>query len=436
MTPGLTMAPLINRRRLSRLGSVAGMQLAVQGLSFLCGIVIVRLLDPGQYGLYTLALSLVGMALVLGDLGLSSAVMAQTGRLLDDGAQRGQLLAQARRLQRPLVMASFAVLAPAALGLLVHQGHEVGLSLLMLSVVAGTAALQLHAQLGTAVGRVLGQVAFLQQLELLSHAGRLALLLLVALAGLTQWLTVGALAACLVSLVVGAVYAWALAGRTPSWAPRPVAPGTEHDAALRRLVRAQAPNSVYFVFSSQAAVWLVALFGDAERVAEVGALGRHSALFVVITAVSATLVLPFFSRHERVAVLRAGLWAVNVFFALLFVALLMLAAAAPQSLLWVLGSHYAGLQRELPWMLAAGTLAAWGGTLYSIGSARGWVLPFSIAAPAGVLATVLAAQAVDLSTVRGGFMLNTAISGTALLAAWGYLQWRLHTHARKENYQP
>jgi hypothetical protein len=101
-------------------------------------------------------------------------------------------------------------------------------------------------------------------------------------------------------------------------------------------------------------------------------------------------------------------------------------------LLWVLGRGYAGLHSELAWMLAAGTLAAWGGALYTIGCARGWVLPFWLAAPTGVLATAAAAMAVDVSTVRGSFVINTATALAGTLTALGYLGWQLRRHATKK----
>lgn len=414
---------LINRQRVARLSGFAGVQLVVQAIGFLAGIVLVRWMEPVQYGHYTLAVSLMGVAAILADLGVAAAVLAIGGRAASGPAERGQLLAQAHGLQHRLLVLAVAVAAPAAMFLLLRHGAAPWQAFLLALLICGTAALQVRAAAVLSLLRLLGHVGLQQRLDLALNGAKL--LTLTALGTLLLEAT----AACLVNLVA-AVVAFAVLRRYAAvQAPQPASPSlvafADHRPALLAFVRAQAPNSLYYLLSSQVAVWLVAVFGNAERVAQVGALGRLGALFALAGAVSAALVLPYFARRHSAAEWQAGLFTVNAFFALLLATLLAAAAAAPQALLWVLGGHYGGLQQELPWMLAAATLSAWGGTLYGVGCARGWVLPFWLAAPVGVLATVLALGWVDVASVRGSFMLNTAIAGAGLLVGLGYLLWKL-----------
>ena len=417
------MLALINRQRVARLTGFASVQLVVQGVGFLAGIVLVRWMEPVQYGHYTLAVSLMGVAAILADLGVAAAVLAIGGACCGHAAasraELGQLLAQAHALQSRLLAIAVAVAAPAAMFLLLQQGAALWQAFLLAFLICGTAALQVRAAAALSVLRLLGHVALQQRLDLALNVAKL--LLLMALGTLL----LDAVAACVVNLLAAVAACIVLQRHAAAHAPPPAVRHTSHRPALLAFVRAQAPNSLYYLVSSQIAIWLVGLFGSAERVAEVGALGRLGALFALVAAVSATLVLPYFARRRSVAEWRAGLFTVNAFFALLLFALLAAAAAAPLALLWVLGGHYGGLQQELPWMLAAATLSAWGGTLYSVGCARGWVLPFWLAAPVGVLATVWAALTVDVASTRGSFMLSTAVAGAGLVVALGHLLWRL-----------
>jgi hypothetical protein len=75
----VSVAALITRRRLLKVGGFASAQLVVQVLGFASGIALVQFMEPTQYGHYTLAVSMVGLASVLLDLGLSTAVLAQGG---------------------------------------------------------------------------------------------------------------------------------------------------------------------------------------------------------------------------------------------------------------------------------------------------------------------------------------------------------------------
>lgn len=418
------MATLINRHRVTRLTGFASAQLVVQLLAFAGGLVVVRHMELAQYGYFTLALSLAGVATTLGDLGLATAVMAQGGPLARQPLALGQLLADAGRQHVRMAALASAVLLPFALALLLRQHAPLWQALALALLVAMVAVLNVRAGLALSVARLLGHVGLQQKLELGLGCAKLAALLL------ASWLMLDATVASAVNVAAAAAAVWVLRGHMARHAPAPERAAGLHLPALRRQVWQQAPNAIYYVLSSQIAVWLIGIFGSAERVAEVGALGRLGALFSLIGAVSATLVLPYFARRESGAELSSGLVAINGFFALLLASLLALAWTVPEVLLWVLGAHYAGLHNELCWMLTASTLAAWGGTLYSIGCARGWVMPFWLVAGSGVLATAGAALSVDVSTVRGSYLINTVTALTATVVALVYLVLQLRRHAR------
>ena len=422
------MGALITRRRLALLTSFASTQMAVQIIGFAVGIVLIRHMTQVDYGHYTLALSMVGMASVVTDLGLSAGVMALGGRLMGDKRRLGSVVLDADALHRRLALVCFVVLVPCFAAMLFRQQVSPQEVAILLTLILSTAWITVRSGLVLSVVRLLGHVAYQQKLDLAIGALKLAAVLSMA------WFATGldAQLACLVNLAAAmASFVW-LRRHLADQGALPVTSQGVHSEGLKTHLWKQAPNSIYFVLSSQLALWLIGIFGNAERVAEVGALSRLAAAFTVIGAVSAAMVLPYFARQESSSALSAAFVSVNGFYALLLAVLTALSASFPAPILWILGGKYADLQPELVWMIVSATLAAWGGTLYGIGCARGWVLPVWLAVSTGVVATVSTAALVDVSTVRGSFIINTATALSGTLVSFGYLAWRLRRHALHE----
>lgn len=418
------MTALLTRHRFARLAAVASAQVGVQGLGFLAGILLVRAMAPAQYGFYTLAIAAGGVANVLTELGIANAVLSIGGRLLSEGRPLRGLVADANALQGQLAIVLPCVVLPAFAVLLLHQHASLALTL-VLSVLAGACAvLNVRNVIALSVARLAGQLALQQKIDLALGAGRLALLAIASLVLLDAAL------GSLLNLVVaaGGFVAWR------AWLRKhlgsvPVARGA-NAPALRASVRRQAPNCIYYVFNSQLTIWLVGVFGSAERVADVGALGRLGAAFAVVTAVIGGLVLPYFARTEDARQLETGFVALNGFFALLSLVLVGASLLAPAPILWVLGPHYAGLQAELVWMILATAFTAWAGALYTVGCARGWVLPGALGIGCGLLFTVIGLRCFDLSTVSGNFKLNSLTAAAALLVNVGFMGTQLLRHRR------
>ncbi len=418
------MRTVVTRQRLGKLGSFASTQLAVQVIGFCAGVVLVRHMAQSHYGVYTLAITMVGLASVLTDLGLITAVIALGGRLGRAPAPLGQLVCDAHLLHRHLALAWIALLFPCFVVMLMRQHTPVWQACALAAIVTATSLLNVRFGISLSIARLLGNLALQQRLDLVINLARLGLLMLATSVALD------AVVACVINMAAALTYFVWLRRYLRASLPLPaVAPGTHHEA-LKKHVWAQGPNSIYYVFSTQVSVWLIGIFGSAQRVAEVGALGRIAAAFSVVSAVSAALLYPYFARQNQSADLNAAFVAVNAFYALLLGALIAWASVFPAAILWVLGPQYAALETELVWMVLAATLASWGGTLYSIGCARGWVLPVWWVVGTGLLATVGAACVVDVSTVRGSFMIGAATGLVATVVAFAYMTRQLRLHAR------
>jgi len=421
---------LLTRRRLARASGFASTQLVVQGIGFVAGILLVRRLDHAQYGLYTLVVSMTSVSIILADLGLATAVLSIGGALSPAAGSVQQSLGllgrDALRLHRRLLTLTAFAIVPCCMGLLLKQNASPWQAAALTLIVLFSAACMVPTGIGLSMARVLSRTRLQQALDLGTNGARLALLALASL------LFLDATVACAVALLTAFAYTTLLsralvddsepAHETPNL-------GT-HVPALRAQLARLAPNSLYYIVSTQLTLWLVGIFGSPERVAELGALARLGAVFVVIGSVSAALLLPYFARRDDPAELASAFIGVNLFYAALLGMLLSIAAAFPAALLWILGAKYAGLANELLWMVAATTLAAWSGTVYGVGCARGWVMPVTLIASVGMGATLAAVALVDVSSVRGAFMINAAGSAAGTCAGIAYFCWHLQRHAR------
>lgn len=417
---------LVSARRLRRLLGFATLQVLVQGAGFAAGIVVVRSLSPQQYGPYTLVVSAIALGGVLLDLGLANAVLALGGPCLRDPAAMAALMREAGRLQGRLA----ALLALPLLALFVAMLQAPGV--LPPAVLAGTAlaalatvALNASNTRWSAWLRLRGEVAALQRLDGGANLARALGLALLSLWWLdAAWATAALLAGA--ALVHRGLRRW----RHELLAVAPQADGQR--AALRRLVVRQAPNTLYYCVASQLPLWLLGWVGGTERVAEAGALGRLALLLNLVLAAVSSLLQPYMARTADARELAAGLAAVNGCFVVLGGALLALAAALPAPLLWILGPHYQGLDGELPWLVGSAVLAAWSGAVYSLGAARGWLVPAPWVIGGGVAATVAGVALLDLSTVRGMLVLNTATAALSTVLALVFVGRALRRHGAGE----
>jgi hypothetical protein len=436
---------MISRRHLTLLARFASAQLLVQALGFVGAIVLLRVMQPEQYALYTVALSFTGVAAVLTDLGMVASMLALGARWLRRIDALATLHAQTRAMHRHLALWALPLLP--LLVLLLMRQHAGATQAIALALLVGAIAwLQVAGSVDLALLRLLGLADWQQRMEVFTQCGKLAALLV--LGAVSFWLPLDAVAATAVNMGLGAALAL-LARRqlvgllAPAHVPTGAALATtavadhatreptptgpiDHRPALREYLWRQGPNSVYYVVNAQIVLWLTAWFGQADTVAQAGALGRLAALFTVIASVTSSLLLPHFARAGSNADVGAGLARVHGFYALLLMALLALALGAPGLMLWVLGGHYADLSSELAWLVLGTTLASWGGTVYSVACTRGWVMPLTLSATTGLASTALAAALVDVGSLRGALLINCAVGATGLLVGLGYLRHQLN----------
>jgi hypothetical protein len=200
-------------------------------------------------------------------------------------------------------------------------------------------------------------------------------------------------------------------GMLRRWVRREVDQTAPADAVMRSeivsVLKKQAPHSIYYCLQGQITVWLISIFGNAESVANIGALGRLAVAFTLLSSIIGEVVLPAFARIQSVQHLKqrycqivAGYFAISV---------LSVAAVAifPKQILSILGHQYSGLSSEGILMAASAVASATAGLLWAINSARAWIVPPALLIPCTIVVQIAMISFLDLSTVKGVLLFTT-----------------------------
>lgn len=344
-------------------------QLLVQGIGFVCGLLIVRLLSPQEYALYTLANAMVGCMNLLSDGGISAGVMAQGGKVWQNPDKLGSVLATGLALRRRFAFFGIVLAVPVLLYLLNSHGAGFVSSGLMVLAILPVFFANLSDTLLSVPFKLKQAALPLQTNQLEAHGGRLLLTTLLLFIFPFAHIAV---------LATGLPRIWANQRLRRQLKPlanirQPV--DSVEKKAILRLVKRVLPDAVYFSISGQLSVWLVSFFGSTTAVAQVGALGRITMIFTIITSIVNMLLVPRFARQqENKQALRYRVLQILFVMGAVCTGVAGLVWMFSTELLFVLGEKYAGLSSELLLMTAAACFGLFGGTVHTLSLARGWVL--------------------------------------------------------------
>jgi hypothetical protein len=197
----------------------------------------------------------------------------------------------------------------------------------------------------------------------------------------------------------------------------------EDRAAMFGFIRKLAANAVFYCLQGQITVFLISFFARrTSSVAEVGALGRLAMIFAVLSNLLTNVFVPAFARCQSARKLRwlyaAIIGGVGAF------SLLVLCGAEifPDQFLFVLGSKYAHLHRELLLMVGGAILSALTGTFWALNASKAWVAGSWLYIPLTLATQIALIPYTDFSSVMGvlTFNLISAIPNLLLNIALSY----------------
>ena len=382
------------------LGQFGFIQLIVQAVGLLSGILLVRSLSKTDYAYFTLANTMQATMTLLADVGISSGLSAIGGRVWQDRLRFGQLINTALHLRRWLLVFSQLVVLPTLLWLLIFNGASVGYACALTALTIVGLHYQVTNGVLVVIPRLHLQIKRVQNLDLVFALGRLGLLFLAYCFFLNSF------SAVLAAIISFAVQSYVL----KRWARQTVdlaAPVSDEDRrALWAIVRKQAPNDIYFCVQGQLMIWLIGVFGSTKNLADIGALGRLAVIFTIINSMMTSVILPRFARCHSPRLLQARYLQILGCFVIFGAALVMVAVLFPVPFLSVLGPKYMHLKAEVALMALSASVGGVNGAVWACNYSKGWIPSAWITIPLGLAIQTALMLFFDISTVRGVLMMN------------------------------
>lgn len=407
------------------LGIFVSVQLVVQAMGFLGGVLIIRLLNQQEYAYFTIANTMQGTMALLTDLGISISLMSIGGKVWNDRVAFSRLVKTATKLRTMMALGAGVVIVPLSLWLLLKQGASWGYTFLILLVVAAGFSFQVSSGIYVVVLRLHSRIKELQISDFLSAATRLLCL------GALCLLPFNAAMALTAALLSFAVQAWLMRRWGREVVDHEAQPDPEYRVSMLKVVANQAPNGIYYCFQGQISIWLIGTFGQASGVAEMGALGRLAVIFSIAGGVLNNLVLPSFSKCQESRPLLRRYGQIMGIYSLFCAAMVITALFFSRELLWILGKNYAGLKVELFWMVLSTVVGSFGATLWAVNSSRGWIDYAWVYIPATLVTQAFLLTVFKVSTVEGAIQFGLWSNVPSYLLNF-MMTWRGFRKMRKE----
>ena len=400
----------------AKLISITGSaQIIIQALGFASGILIIRLLPVQEYGLYTLANTMLGTMTVLADAGISTGIMAQGAKVWQNKKKLGVVLATGLDLRRKFAVGSLIISTPVLIYLLLHNNASWLTSCLIVASLIPAFFAALSDSLLEIVPKLHQDIVPLQKNQV--SVGILRLLLI----GLTMFVFPWAFIALLangIPRVFGNI-------KLRKIAERFVDKTTKSDPAIQReimlIVKRILPGAIYFCVSGQITIWLISIFGNTIAVAQLGALGRLAMLLNIVSVLINTLIVPRFARLEprKKDLLKKVLYTISLVL-LINIIIILVVVIFPTQILLILGNPYKNLTKAMILSVLIGCINLGTGVFISFSSSRGWVINPFLMMIFNIFGTVFPLFFVDVSTLKGVLILSLFSSLWGLFIYGGY----------------
>lgn len=415
--------PLIRRalHRARVVGNFALVQAIVQIIGFMSGILIVRTLEQRDYAYFTIANTMQGTINLLADIGISVGLVSIGGRIWQDRHRFGELINTALSLRKKLGALVVVAVTPIMYFMLVKNGASISYTALLIVVVLIGLGFQLSIGVLGVVPRLRADIGRIQVIDITAAVARL-----LALAGLLFVFLNAGIAVAVASAVSFLQYAMLrnyAAGVIDLDAPE----NAEDRHSIVRLIKHLAANSVFYCFQGQITIFLISFFARrATSIAEVGALGRLAMIFSVLTNLLANVFVPAFARCQNKGKMRWLYGAIIGGVVAFSLSIISGAWIFPDEFLFVLGSKYAHLHRELLLMVAGAVLSALTGTFWALNASKAWVSGAWLYIPLTLVTQIVLIPYTDFSSVAGVLIFNllSAIPNLLLNIVMSYRGFR------------
>jgi O-antigen/teichoic acid export membrane protein len=382
--------------------------MATKLLAALSSLWLVRLLPVEEYGFYTLMLTTYGFICTSSDMGATGALSYFRWRVTKSGKSWEPYLLAVMRFRRMIFMMGFSIAAVYVYLTASHMGVAAQAIVPNIAIMGLGAWLSIHSGIISCVLKLGQRFRAVYMVEVSNETAKLLMACAIWASGMATAF------AGISGVALGAGIAAILATK---FRRQTQAHGNENRYASRRWVRHSnrallgqilptLPGTIHFYVQGILVLWLAAYFGSSTNLAEIGALGRLCVIVGLIAGFTDTVLVPrLVAVQDKAVFFRHYLlmWLMQV---LSGGGIILVVAVFPSALLYLLGSSYSGLDKELLVAAVTTIIATWGGFTYSINRVRGWTKyqPWSV--PVIVAGQVALFLGLDFSTTLGVLMFS------------------------------
>jgi O-antigen/teichoic acid export membrane protein len=394
-------------------------QVAVQMISFICGLMIIRLLPTKDYAVYTLATTMLGTMTMIADGGITTGVISQAGKVWQNRYKLGSVLNTGIYLRNKMAIVCMLLCIPIFFYMLEH--HKVGWQVSIPIVIS--LILVYYANLSGIIIdfplKLWQDVKSLQKIQVITNLGRLLVCLALFLFPFTF---IAIIASCFPQL-------WS--NRKTKNASKKYADFSQpQDVVVKKeivkIVRKMLPNALYYSISGQLTIWIISLNGSITALAQIGALGRLMMILMMINIIFNTVFTPRIARMPnnpkllliRFFQIQAGLLVVCSF-------ILFFVWQFPSEVLWILGNKYAGLKDELILSVLASCLGLFSAVAVSFCSSKGWAINPFVFIPISVLSIIIGVATFKISTIQGVLLYNVFTTVIQVFLFLGFTAYKI-----------
>jgi O-antigen/teichoic acid export membrane protein len=343
------------------------LQVATRFAAFGSGIYLVRMLSKESMAHYSLAFSFQSTVSGIADIAVTSGIWMIGKDFLKERSRQGELLATILSFRRILAIIAIVTLTPVLVMGLRKQGGSWSDSTWLTAITVVAVWIQLSMTVYKTFLQLNGRAVLVQKAEALSAFIRLALLVLVL-----AWVATASVALLVGLLTIVIPFVWF---RKEC---RIFASPDEHSSSeLRRrivdLFKQLGPVTIFMIFQSNLTIWLATYFGSPASVADLGALLRFNAVFVLFRAFLPNIVLPYLSRAKTAKAYAHGYVSIAAGYFIVCGAILLGGWLTAPWVVSLLGTKYENLVPIFPVFLFGLCLFQIFESLWRINITQGWV---------------------------------------------------------------
>lgn len=429
-TTSIKSATLDARNSLSRakkpLAKLFSAQLSVQVMMLLTGLILMRTLGKTDYAYFTIVNLMLSTMTLLADVGVSSALTAAGGKVWRDDYELGRVMHAGLRIRRRLGLIACLIIFPLTFWMLYSKG-DYWLSALVLSfcVVIGS-NFQLSIGVFESVPRLRSKVEQLSWGEVVPAFVRFVLTFAACS------IFVNSLIAVIITSISFGVQCLLYWNYAREKVPLDAPINPETTAFIWKVVRQQAPATIYYCVNGQLTLFLMSILGKATNIAEVGALGRFTTVFVVLNSLLYNFAAPRFARAQQKKEMLRIYFGIMGAWIVVNIGLVLTVYIGRPYILLLLGKNYQNLSHELMIYILGAAASNISGAIGILNRAKAWVDKSWMAIPMAITWNLFVLWHLDLSKTRDAVIFGALFFVPGLL----FNAWRSIYHFRNYGPQP